>query len=138
MSVRPEKYNTKQQEAVLAFLSEHPGAYMTAMRVVEHFQNGENMISRTTVYRQLHRLVEEGKVLKNSFEGIAGACYQYIRQPHGKHNSYHLKCESCGEITSLKCNEVEQVSQHIYETHDFQVNDSKTVFYGTCNVCFRK
>jgi Fur family ferric uptake transcriptional regulator len=131
-------YNTKQGEAVLEYLSAHKGNYITAAQIVEHFQSGGNMASRTTIYRQLSRLVQEGKVQKYAFEGISGACYQYVNQSRNKHCSYHLKCEGCGEITDLKCNEVDLVSQHIYETHDFRVNDQKTVFYGKCKTCIQE
>ena len=135
MSRRPEKYNTKQGEAVLAYLAARRGAHVTATQIVEHFQSDGEAVGRTTIYRQLERLIREGKARKHAFEGISSACYQFVEKPQSEQDFYHLKCESCGGIFPLHCDAVDHVSKHIYETHAFQVNDSKTVFYGTCELC---
>lgn len=134
MSRRPASYNTKQAEAVLAYLAEQDGAYVTAAQIVDHFQTVGD-ISRTTVYRQLEKLVHEGKARKYTFDGISGACFQYAARPQNDQDSYHLKCEGCGGIFILNCGEVDHVSRHIFEAHAFRVNGSKTTFYGKCKLC---
>jgi len=138
LNKRPTNYHTKQGEAVLDFLESQGGAYVTAAQVVAHFQHGNALISRTTVYRQLERLVQEGKARKHTFDGILGTCYQYVQLLPQEQEAYHLKCEECGVIYDLKCHEVHLVSQHIFQSHAFRVDDSKTVFYGTCQNCLQK
>ncbi|MDR1131146.1 MAG: transcriptional repressor [Oscillospiraceae bacterium] len=138
MRRHPANYNTKQSEAVLACLAKHKDEYITAAQIGEHFQKSGDPVSRTTIYRQLERLVQEGRARKYTFDGTQGACFRYAEQPENEQDFYHLKCEGCGGIFHLKCDEVDHVSRHIFETHAFQVNDSKTVFYGKCNMCLPK
>ena len=135
MNRRPKNYNTKQSEAILAFMAGHKGQYLSAAQVVAHFLNGEDIISRPTIYRQLEKLVHENKIQKYTFNGTVGACFRYVDEPAGEQEMCHLKCESCNRIISLKCNEIDHISRHMLEAHAFQVNDYKTVFYGKCKMC---
>ena len=137
MKKRPANYKTKQGEAVFAYLAYKKGEYVTAIQIEEHFQSCGNAVSRTTIYRQLERLVQEGKACKYTFDGASGACFRYVNQPEYELEFYHLKCEVCGEIFNLQCDEVGQISRHISKNHAFQVNDSKTVFYGKCKMCLK-
>jgi len=135
---RPANYNTKHRQAILAYLASVKDTFVTAAQIREHVQKEYVGISRPTVYRQLERLVSEGKVRKFLFNGNSGSCFQYIDPVEYEQDCYHLKCEICNEVFDLKCNEVDQVSRHILKDHAFQVNDSKTVFYGTCKTCLQE
>ena len=35
----------------------------------------------------------------------------------------------------IKCDEIECLSRHMTEHHDFQLDPKRTVFYGICNEC---
>ena len=51
---------------------------------------------------------------------------------------YHLKCEKCGELIHLQCDQIEALGQHIFERHSFTLKPQKTLFCGTCNMCYLK
>ena len=131
---RPVNYSTKQGDAVLAYLSTDKEMFVTASQIAEHLQEEQVVISKPTVYRQLERLVKEGKVRKYLFGDTTVASYQYV-DPEVYDCSYHLKCEVCDGVFNMKCDEVDHVSKHILEEHAFQVDGSKTVFYGRCKMC---
>ena len=134
---RPASYNTKHGKAILAYLSVKKDMLVTAAQIEEHLQKEQDAISRPTVYRQLERLVNEGKIRKILFSGTSGSRFQYIDPSEFEREYYHLKCEICDEVYELKCDEVDHVSRHISENHAFQVNDSRTVFYGKCQTCLQ-
>ena len=134
---RPENYSTKQGEAVLAYLASVKDVFVTAAQIVDHLQKEHVAISRPTVYRQLEKLVRDGKACKHLFGDTSVSRFRFIEPDEYGHESYHLKCEVCGDISDMKCEEVDHVSRHILETHDFKVNDSKTVFYGKCKTCLQ-
>ena len=134
---RPANYTTKQGEAVLAYLASSKDGFVTAAQIAGDLQERQVAISRPTVYRQLEKLVSDGKVNKYLFSGSSVTCFRYIDQEEYGKDLYHLKCEVCEGIFNLKCDEVDHISKHIFETHDFQVNDRKTVFYGKCKTCFK-
>lgn len=132
---RPKGYNTKQREAVLDFIASLGDSHVTAAQIVENFKNEDVSIGRTTIYRHLDKLAESGKVRKYTIDGISGACYQYIDNGKDCSEHFHLKCEDCGELFHLRCDMLSKVQQHIFDKHIFQVNTSKTVFYGKCEAC---
>ena len=133
--MRPANYKTKQLEAILDYVLSRRGTHVTALQIVEHFKKGKVPVGRTTVYRNLDKLLEKGKVRRYITD--AGACYQYVEDKHC-HSHFHLKCEDCGELLHLECTELNDLERHISSSHAFQINMFKTVFYGTCEICFSK
>jgi Fe2+/Zn2+ uptake regulation proteins len=133
---RPSSYNTKQREAVLEYIVSLGNTHITAAQVVGYFENEEAPVGRTTVYRNLEKLVQEGKLHKYNVDGIIGACYQYVNVSDGQQQHLLLKCEECGELIHLNCEVLDEIHLHIYQDHTFKVNPTKTVFYGKCEDCF--
>ncbi|MEM5769668.1 MAG: transcriptional repressor, partial [Bacillota bacterium] len=118
---RPSNYNTKQSEAILAYLISLNGEHATAAQIAQHFASKQTPIGLATIYRQLDRLVEQGRVSKYTLDGSSGACYQYLSNEQACHQ-IHLKCEACGAVLHLQCDIVESVPQHVYEEHAFLIN----------------
>ena len=135
---RPVNYNTKQGEAILAYLISVKGIFVTAAQIAEQLNNDNVAISRPTVYRQLEKLIKDGRVQKYSFDGAYFSHFQYVDSDEMSKDLYHLKCEICDGVYELQCDEVDSISRHIYENHAFQVNDRKIVFYGKCELCLQK
>ena len=135
---RPSSYITKHGEAILAYLKAEKETFVTAAQIAGHLQKVQGAISRPTVYRQLDKLIIAGKARKFSFGGSNVAHFQYIDPDDPGQDCCHMKCEDCNGVFDLKCDEVNHISQHILEAHTFQVNDSKTVFYGKCKTCLQR
>jgi Fur family ferric uptake transcriptional regulator len=135
MSNRPANYNTKQSEAVLSFLEGNQNAELTAAQIAKYFETSEVPVGRTTVYRQLEKLAREGSVRKYLVDGMLGACFQFVPERERNQDIYHMKCNNCGKVINVQCGLLENVSQHILASHHFQIDDSKTVFYGKCDTC---
>jgi len=110
--------------------------FVTASQITDYLKERQVVISRPTVYRQLEKLAKEGKIRKYLFGGTS--CFQYADPDEYRQDLCHLKCEICDGIFDLECDEVDNFSRHILETHEFQVNDSKTVFYGKCKTCLQE
>ena len=134
---RPSSYNTKQRQAVLDHILSLGNAPVTATQMVGYFENEEPPVGRTTVYRHLEKLVQEGKLCKYNVDGITGACYQYVNDNDGRQEQLLLKCEGCGELIHLNCDALAEIHRHIYQDHTFKVNPAKTIFHGKCEDCFR-
>ena len=135
---RPANYSTKQGEAVLAYLATAKDAFVSVAQIEEHLKKKNVAISRPTIYRQLEKLVSDGKVSKYALDGVSVACFRYNDPSGYGQDTCHLKCEMCDSIFDLECDEIEHISRHISEKHAFQVNDRKIVFYGKCETCRQK
>ena len=59
-------YKTKQQDLLFSYLKEMQGKHFTAEDVRTHFEEKKLSIGIATIYRQLEKLVAEGKIQKYS------------------------------------------------------------------------
>lgn len=130
------QYNTKNKELLLQYLKETAGRHVTVQDICDHFKSHGNAIGTTTVYRQLERFVDEGIVNKYLLDGSSAAYFEYVDYDHcGEEPCFHCKCEKCGKLIHLHCEEMEAIQNHIMAHHGFKLDSVKTVFYGICEDC---
>ncbi|MCQ2448626.1 MAG: transcriptional repressor [Clostridia bacterium] len=129
-----EGYKTRQRAAVETVLRSTE-AHVTADEIVELLAKSGQAVGRTTVYRCLERLVEEGQVRKYAAASGESACYQYIHAGHDCREHFHLKCTACGKLIHIECDHMSELSAHIDGEHGFSVDPLKTVLYGLCKDC---
>ncbi len=129
------EYKTKQRIAVEKLLSKNAG-HMTVDSIVKELEKSGDKVGRTTVYRALERLVEDGKARKYISSGDS-SCYQFVNNDCCNEH-FHLKCEKCGKLIHIECSQLDELSAHISQHHGFTVNSLKTVLYGICRECAGK
>ena len=131
------KYKTKQREILIDYFESVPGVHITASNVCEYFKKHGAPIGQSTIYRQLERLVDEGIIKKYIIDGSTPACFEYVGA--GSHADadacVHCKCEKCGKLIHLHCDEVEVLQGHLLSEHQFKLDPVRTVFYGLCEDC---
>ena len=129
-------YKTRQQELLISYLEESCGKHFTAEDLKKHFEEQNISLGTATIYRQLEKLVSEGKVLKYFVDEHSAACFEYAGEncnPNEKH--FHLKCELCGRLIHLECDHLQELGEHLKVEHGFVINPLRTVFYGLCSNC---
>lgn len=134
------QYRTKQREALLAYLRSVPGQHVTAGDICDHFASTGAPIGTATVYRQLESLVDEGLVNKYIIASGSPACFEFVGEEVHRDEQicYHCKCEKCGTLIHLHCEELSGLGEHLSLHHGFTVDPMRTVFYGTCADCRRR
>ncbi len=133
------QYKTRQREELLDYLKSISGSQVTAGEVYEHFISRGSSIGKTTVYRALERLVEEGLVNKYIIDETSAARFEYIEREERCHRPvcFHCKCEECGRLIHLECGEMVHMQAHLLDEHGFTIDPLRTVFYGICADCRR-
>lgn len=131
-----KNYSTKHNNELLKYLEEHKNEHLTVSQIYNDLTATGISIGYATVYRQLEKLVKNSSVVKYTIDNTSSACFEYVGEDnHSKQFTYHLKCEHCGKIIHLSCNEIEEFENHISSHHNFKVDPAKTVFYGLCENC---
>lgn len=130
------EYKTKQQDLILDFLKNSDQKHFTAMELAEHFKAVG--IGTATVYRQLEKLVDSGVVNKFFTGENSAACFEFVGDSHNENGCFHCRCEVCGKLIHLHCDEISFVKEHIETSHGFVINPFRTVFYGICSDCRNK
>lgn len=133
MTNEKKNYNTKQRDDVLRVIDTFGSEHFTVSDVVKKLSEEENAIGQATVYRAILRLEKSGELRKYTVDGTTAACYQRAEERCREH--FHLKCESCGRLIHVECDELTKISSHISSHHGFEIDPSKTVFYGICENC---
>lgn len=130
-------YKTKQSSELLDYLKTIEGEHFCVADIYDHFQKEGKNIGTTTIYRQLERLVDEGLVTKYVLDPGSPACFEYVSPDKHVHGGvcFHLRCEICGRLIHLECDELSDISGHIMEEHGFRIDPMRTVFYGICESC---
>ncbi|MBQ5998615.1 MAG: transcriptional repressor [Treponema sp.] len=130
-------YKTRQQELLLSYLRETKGVHFTAEDVRRHFAEKDISLGVATIYRQLEKLVSEGQVQKYFIDEHSASCFEYTGEnsKNGTEAHFHLKCEKCGELFHVECDELSEITDHLETEHGFHLNPFRTVLYGICDKC---
>ena len=132
------KYSTKQKEILLDFFKQNPGVHLSAGDVIEHMKKEGATIGQATIYRNLESLVNDGIIAKFKIDDDAPACFEYISPDEhmgDEEDCYHCKCQKCGKIIHVSCEDVKALQEHFMEEHGFRIDLKRTVFYGLCSDC---
>ena len=116
--------NTIQKEIIHHTLCAM-GCHPTAAMVYEHVHRDHPTISRSTVYRVLSRMAEEGKILRLDLAG-SDIRYDGCTAPHA-----HARCRLCGAVADLPPVEAGMPE----DTGGFLLERCAVVYQGLCPAC---
>lgn len=130
-------YQTKQRKELLAYLEMTAGHHITVQAICAYFKEQGKPVGTATVYRYLEHMVEEGLINKYMIDAGSPACFEYTggRAECRDAVCFHCKCEKCGRLIHLHCDELKGLQDHLLEHHQFRLNPLRTVLYGVCEDC---
>lgn len=133
-----QRYRTRQRQRIMEYLTEHSHEHLTADDIALYFQQGGERIGKSTVYRYLDYLVQEGIVRRFHLDNDGAACYQFIGEREDCHLHLHLKCSKCGELFHVDSPTLSKIDREMEDAYGFAVDHTKTVLYGDCGECRQK
>ena len=125
-------YNTKQRDGIIKLIQ----SKKLAFTVKDLYDELDEKIGLTTIYRMIDKLVLDGRVNKYIGENNT-TYYQYIEECDCTHH-YYLKCDDCGIMIHVDCEEIEPFTEHITEHHGFIPNTKRIIIHGICKDCNKK
>lgn len=128
-----QSYKTRQKLLIDECVKKTGGRHFNVEDIADMLDASGSHVGKTTVYRRLDKMVSDGIIRKYMLDGKSGACYQYNTVNSCEH--FHLKCISCGRLIHADCSFLERLSQHVLSEHGFEIDGSRTVFYGKCSEC---
>jgi Fur family ferric uptake transcriptional regulator len=131
-------YKTKQKNLILNCLIKYKNQHITVDEIMRDLNKESTVVGRTTVYRHLEKMVEQGIIRKYLIEEGKSACYQYMDGNNDCKEHFHLKCVNCGKLMHVDCDYLNGINGHVATHHGFQIDHSKTVLYGCCSACKSK
>lgn len=130
-------YKTQQKKDLTDFLKAHSDRALTIDEIVENMKADpafENAPGRSTVYRLMSKLVEEGSVTCFSKGGGSKAAYQIMGGEHCHHHM-HMKCTGCGRLLHMSDEDSCKLLAQIKSLNNFDIDLSQTLLFGRCQGC---
>lgn len=131
-------YKTAGRRRLLNFLESHPDRQFLVDELSEELnrqtEEGSGKGSKSSLYRHLSELCDEGTVRKYRSDTQSAYVYQYVGRGDCCHH-FHLKCVSCGALIHLECAVSQELLTHIQSDHHFRVDSGRSILYGMCETC---
>lgn len=132
-----KNYNTKCKGLIASYLENNSDRRVSAADIYNHLRDCGCQTNRTTVYRNLEKMTEQGSIIKYKTSDSECAVYQTVTvREHGScHEHLHLQCEKCGKIIHLECHFMDMIANHLLADHGFMIKCNGSVLLGTCKEC---
>lgn len=123
-------YKTEKRTEILSFLDgrENPATIEEICSSILTDGSG-----KSTVYRIVSKLVDEGAVRRIADAKTRRVTYQYISHG-GCAEHLHLKCNVCGRLIHLDNQTSNQLGEEIFKTRGFSL-EVGALLYGRCDRC---
>lgn len=131
-------YHTEQKRILEKFLLDNREKSFTideiTQKIKESAKGCSGIPGRSTVYRLVKTLCEEGKVRRFVKNDSRKASYQIVCHEHCD-SHLHLRCLGCGKLFHMDESISDELLRKISVSNNFLVNEEETVLYGKCSVC---
>lgn len=128
------EYNTKQKRELLGFLENRGLQHFSVDDIVFEMERTGEKVSRSTVYRYLELLAEQGSVRKYAnAQGITQ--YQHVAGADTCDNHFHMMCRCCGNLMHVDCDFMAKMAEHLMQEHGFLLDPRETILTGICENC---
>lgn len=138
-------YQTRQKKMLVEFLNAHHNKQYTIDEIVaqmtaEHLRGGESdedekLPGKSTVYRIMNQLVDEGLVRRFSEGGGSRQFLYQAMESSGCRYHFHLKCVRCGKLIHLDDELSLAFEQAVRDKFAFFVDEGQTMIFGSCEEC---
>lgn len=125
-----QERQTKSKLAIRDILStsEKP---MAAMELVEVLDKRGLSVNKTTVYREIEKLLLKGEISEVDF---ADGQKRY-EMTHGRHH-HHAVCTNCKTVVELEIEpELESMQSTVVKQSGFRIQKHLVEFFGMCGKC---
>ena len=131
------EYNTRQKREMLKFLKNRSMQHFSVDEVVFEMQDAGEKIGRSTVYRFLEWMSDQGTVRKyQNAQGITQ--YQYVDDADHCDAHFHMMCKECGNLIHMDCKLMHMMAEHLMADHGFVLDPRETILKGLCSECGKK
>ena len=130
------EYLTEQKKTLAAFLARRIDTAYSIEELIEELrlEYGDRAPGKSTVYRLITKLVDEGSVKRFVKGNSRTFLYQAI-DCSGAHAHLHLRCTDCGKLIHLDHSVSDKLVDQVALFSDFSVSEAETVLLGKCKGC---
>jgi Fur family ferric uptake transcriptional regulator len=126
-------YNTEKRCEIIKLLKNNRGTF-TVEEICDRILVAGR--GKSTVYRLLSKLCEEGVTRRITDPDMRKTAYQYVGDAHCAHH-LHLKCKECGALIHLDADTTGTLLKTVMDVKGFAIELGGFI-YGVCEGCTRQ
>lgn len=123
-------YNTSQRQQLVDFMKKNADTQYTIEEIAECIHT----VGKSTVYRLINRMVDEGIVRRTVRGNSRQFLYQYSAA-EGCSSHLHMKCRECGKVLHMDDGQSKRLMEILHESRNFDLDLRETLLMGTCEKC---
>jgi Fur family ferric uptake transcriptional regulator len=127
------KYLTRQKDIITSYLEEHADTAMTASGTADALEGSG--ISRSTVYRYLAELGQEGRIHRFFMPGEKQEMFRYSGENCA--GALHVLCTQCGRIFHMDKTNTSAIVRFFEASEGVILDPDRTMICGVCPRCRR-
>ena len=130
------EYVTEQKRILKKILMDNSDRAYTVDELCEKMREecGDAAPGKSTVYRLMTHLTEDGTVKQFTRKGSRRAAYQIVAGDHCDCH-LHLKCMDCGKLIHLDEGTSDELLLKVRNKSNFSISEEATVLFGRCGEC---
>ncbi len=132
------EYKTKARTLLVEYLKSNPDKRFTARDIYEEILKNFPTVNRTTIYRNLDRLCEQGILVRYREPNQDSWFYQYSSGHQHCNEHMHAQCTECGKIFHLENQFVDDFEEKLHSVYGLDISEEKTIIIGKCDQCSSK
>lgn len=130
-----KSYHTKTSDLISQFVQKRTESGFSAMELLAFLSEHGESVNKTTVYRNLEKLVESGRLIKRKSAVSDGFIYQSAEEDGQCDEHIHFQCEKCGTMIHLSDKLTAGYLKSVSENFGFKVDFSLSSLSGLCEKC---
>ena len=129
-----KSYNTNQKKLIVDFLKNNAEKQYTIEELAENITSKDAKIGKSTIYRLINKMVEEGSVRRTVKGNSRQFLYQYADIEECRFH-LHMKCRECGKLFHMDDEKSKKLMDMLHDGNGFDLDMRETLLMGTCEKC---
>ena len=133
-----KSYNTKASGLIAQFIQTKMDQGFTAAELSAFLEENGVSVNKTTVYRNLDKMTQSGRLAKRKSMTADGFVYQPAEEENHCEEHIHFLCSKCGSVIHLSDKKTERYLKSLSDDLGLQINLSQSSLSGICKKCKNK
>ena len=126
-------HHSEQKDVLCGYLRQNAARSFSIEEIVTELQKQGRCPGKSTVYRLMTQLVQEGRVRRFVRGNGRHFGYQWLTC-HGEAH-LHCRCLQCGKLYHLDHEASEEMQKALLTVNGFALDTAQTTLMGTCPGC---
>ncbi|MGI5069766.1 transcriptional repressor [Treponema pectinovorum] len=130
-----KSYKTKTSDLIYQFVKSKFEKGFTAFELLEFLKENGLNVNKTTVYRNLDKLTEQGLLIRHKSSLHDGFIYQNTEEKENCHEHIHFQCSKCASVMHLTDKNTVAYIKSLSKTMGLEIDLDNSTLNGLCPKC---